>query len=75
MEYRDLQPYRIHSLTVVASQNQPLTPNLQQLEKDIYETVIEPAFADEGIQPDENTRIFVNPDGIDSPGVLPAILV
>ncbi|MGV2827985.1 methionine adenosyltransferase [Myxosarcina sp. GI1(2024)] len=68
VEYRDLQPYRIHSLTVVASQNQPLTPNLQQLEKDIYETVIEPAFADEGIQPDENTRIFVNPDGIDSPG-------
>ena len=68
VEYRDRQPYRIHSITIVASQDDPSKPDLKQLQKDIYETVIEPAFADEPIQPDTNTRIFINPDGIDSPG-------
>ncbi|NJO57609.1 MAG: methionine adenosyltransferase domain-containing protein [Richelia sp. RM2_1_2] len=77
VEYRDTQsvmpsayrrPYRIHSITIVASQDEPSIPDLKQLEKDISETVIKPAFAEESIQPDNDTHIFINPDGIDSPG-------
>ncbi len=68
VEYCDRRPYRIHSITIVASQDDPSIPDLKQLEKDIYETVIKPAFTQENIQPDSDTRIFINPDGIDSPG-------
>ncbi len=63
VEYRDRRPYRIHSLTVIASQNKAKYPDLQQLSEDIYETVIKPVFATEEIKPDEKTRIFINPDG------------
>lgn len=68
VEYRERRPYRIHSITLVASQDEPFYPDLKQLEKDIYETVIKPAFAEESFQPDKDTHIFINPDGIDSPG-------
>ncbi|NWF60779.1 MAG: methionine adenosyltransferase [Fischerella sp.] len=63
VEYRDRRPYRIHSLTVIASQNKAKYPDLQQLRDDIYETVIKPVFDTEEIKPDEQTRIFINPDG------------
>ncbi|NJM20318.1 MAG: methionine adenosyltransferase [Richelia sp. SM1_7_0] len=77
VEYRDTQsvmpsayrcPYRIHSITIIASQKDLSYPDLKQLEKEIYETVIKPAFTEESIQPDNDTHIFINPDGIDSPG-------
>jgi S-adenosylmethionine synthetase len=67
VEYRDRQPYRIHSITVIASQYSPAnadSPNLQQLQADIRENVIVPVFAQEIIKPDEKTRIFINPDGL-----------
>jgi len=63
IEYRKRRPHRIHSLTVIASQNQPSEPDLKTLTEEIRETVIRPVFADEPIQPDDQTRIFVNPDG------------
>ncbi len=63
VEYRNRRPYRIHSLTVIASQNKAKYPDLQQLREDIYETVIKPVFDTEEIKPDEKTRIFINPDG------------
>ncbi|BAZ80751.1 methionine adenosyltransferase [Sphaerospermopsis kisseleviana CS-549] len=63
VEYKNRQPYRIHSITVIASQNQSPKPNLQQLQDDIRETVIDPVFANEAIKPDAKTRIFINPDG------------
>ncbi|MCX7595643.1 MAG: methionine adenosyltransferase [Fischerella sp.] len=63
VEYRDRRPYRIHSLTVIASQNKAKYPDLQQLREDIYETVIKPVFDTEEIKPDAKTRIFINPDG------------
>jgi len=63
IEYRKRRPHRIHSLTVIASQNRPLEPDLKKLTEDIRETVILPVFADELIRPDGQTRIFVNPDG------------
>jgi S-adenosylmethionine synthetase len=66
VEYRDRQPQRIHSITVIASQN-PLShshsPDLKQLERDLRETVINPVFENQTIKPDEDTRIFINPDG------------
>lgn len=64
VEYKNRQPTRIHSLTIIASQNTETKPNLQQLRHDIQEAVIQPALNDEAIHPDENTRIFVNPDGL-----------
>ncbi|MGH1394144.1 MAG: methionine adenosyltransferase [Trichormus sp.] len=63
VEYRNRRPYRIHSITVIASQNKRKKPELQQLQDDIRETVIFPVFEHEDIKPDENTRIFINPDG------------
>ncbi|MFN6571703.1 methionine adenosyltransferase [Dendronalium sp. ChiSLP03b] len=63
VEYKNRRPYRIHSITVIASQNKPSKPDLQQLHGDIRETVIAPVFEDEDIKPDEQTRIFINPDG------------
>ncbi|WP_414752501.1 methionine adenosyltransferase [Anabaena sp. CCY 9910] len=63
VEYKNRRPYRIHSITVVASQNKASKPDLKQLQDDIRETVIYPVFADEEIKPDEKTRIFINPDG------------
>ena len=66
VEYRDRQPQRIHSITIIASQN-PLShshsPDLKQLEQDLRETVINPVFENQTIKPDEDTRIFINPDG------------
>jgi S-adenosylmethionine synthetase len=63
VEFRDRKPYRIHSITVVASQNLPDIPDTKKLIDDIRETVIKPVFEDESIKPDERTRIFINPDG------------
>ena len=66
VEYRDRHPYRIHSITIIASQY-PLdhlaSPDLKQLQQNIRETVIEPVFEREIIKPDPNTRVFINPDG------------
>jgi len=64
VEYKNRQPTRIHSMTIIASQNSEKQPNLEQLRHDIQEAVIQPALKDEAIHPDENTRIFVNPDGL-----------
>lgn len=63
VEYRDRQPHRIHSVTVVASQTENAGVSLEQLQRDIRERVIFTAFADQALQPDDQTRIFVNPAG------------
>jgi S-adenosylmethionine synthetase len=66
VEYRNRRPYRIHSITVVGSQNLSTTaggPSLTRLQEDLKEAVIDVVFQDEEIRPDELTRIFVNPDG------------
>ena len=56
-------PFRIHSLTVIASQNEG-GPGLTKLREDIREQVIDAVFENEDIKPDHQTRIFINPDGI-----------
>ncbi|MEO0759940.1 MAG: methionine adenosyltransferase [Cyanobacteria bacterium J06648_16] len=63
IEYRHRQPHRIHSVTVVASQAESAEISLEQLRQDIRTEVIVPAFAEQPLQPDPQTLIFVNPDG------------
>lgn len=66
IEYRSGIPYRIYSLTVIASQKASPAqggPDMRTLAADIREAVIDPTFQDEEIKPDAKTRIFINPDG------------
>jgi S-adenosylmethionine synthetase len=66
VEYRNRRPVRIHSLTVIASQNSGAPtgePDLQRLAADIREAVIEHVFQEEVVRPDNQTRIFINPGG------------
>jgi S-adenosylmethionine synthetase len=64
VEFSNRIPSRIHSITVIASQNKRGGPDLKQLGDDIREAIIDNVFQDEVIKPDKNTRIFVNPDGL-----------
>ncbi|HEY9847907.1 MAG TPA: methionine adenosyltransferase [Leptolyngbyaceae cyanobacterium] len=65
VEYRDRKPHRIHSITIIASQNKPAISNeieLKRLQDDIKENAIDFVFRDEPIKPDEKTRIFIDFD-------------
>ena len=63
VEYRGRRPFRIHSITVIASGSRAVSQEIpdQRLHNDIREAVIKPAFADEPLQPDNQTLIFINP--------------
>lgn len=66
IEYQGRKPVRIHSITVIGSQNKAADaggPDLKRFQDEVRETVIGPIFQDKAIRPDERTRIFVNPDG------------
>jgi S-adenosylmethionine synthetase len=66
VEYRNGRPFRVHSITVIASQSHPAAgggPDEKTLRDDLLETVIRPVFQDEVTKPDADTRIFINPDG------------
>lgn len=63
VEFRERRPYRIHSVTLVAGQYESGSPNLKTFREDLYRHVIEPVFADETLQPDDKTKIFINPEG------------
>jgi S-adenosylmethionine synthetase len=63
VEYRNRRPYRIHSITIKASQDRPSEPALSRLRDDIREAVIMPVFEDEEIKPDARTYININPEG------------
>jgi S-adenosylmethionine synthetase len=63
VEFRDRRPHRIHSITLLASQLAEAAVSARQLHDDLYEQVVRPAFLDEAIQPDDKTRLFINPDG------------
>lgn len=62
VEYRNRRPCRIHSITVVVSQ-QSIQPDAKTLHDDLMEHVIKPVFSQQPIRPDGHTRVFVNPDG------------
>jgi S-adenosylmethionine synthetase len=63
VEYRDGLPYRIHSLTLIISRSKAVDLNISQarLDDDMRQAVIMPAFSEEDIRPDDQTRISVNP--------------
>jgi S-adenosylmethionine synthetase len=66
VEYRNGRPCRIHSITVVASQDRAPSaggPDIRRLEEDIRHAVVDSVFTDEEIRPDRNTKVFINPDG------------
>lgn len=66
VEYKSGEPRRIHSITIITSQKKSAFnggPNLKKLYDDMLQHVIEPAFLDEEIKPDERTKFFVNPNG------------
>ena len=50
-------------LTLVASQKESAHLSLAQLRQDLQEQVVSPAFAEQSLQPDDQTRIFINPEG------------
>jgi S-adenosylmethionine synthetase len=66
VEYCGGRPARIHSITVIASQNKAADaggPDGKSLREDLLASVIHPVFQEEVVKPDERTRIFINPDG------------
>ena len=62
IEYKDNRPERVHSVTLIASQQDDAV-GLAQLREDLYGQVIDPVLADAGRTPDSNTLVFVNPEG------------
>ena len=68
VEYRDRQPARIHSLTLVASVADDATLTLERLRGDIRECVIRPAFDGQDVGPDASTRLAINPEGLGTQG-------
>jgi S-adenosylmethionine synthetase len=66
VEYRNGRPSRIHSITVIASQDRSAAdggPDEDKLRSDMIESIVRPVFQDEEIKPDNGTRMFINPDG------------
>jgi S-adenosylmethionine synthetase len=63
VEYRDRRPHRIHSITIVASQLEDKSPDFKQVQDDLREAVVFPAFNGYEIRPDAQTEIYINPDG------------
>ncbi|CAN2043228.1 S-adenosylmethionine synthase [Candidatus Magnetomoraceae bacterium gMMP-1] len=59
VEYSGHRPGRIHSVNITTTKKNKSS----DLHDNIIETVIGPAFEDEEIKPDNNTRIFINPEG------------
>lgn len=67
VEYRKRRPHRIHSITLLASQDrlpEAGGPDEKRLKDDLLESVVKAVFEDEELKPDNRTRIFVNPDGL-----------
>jgi S-adenosylmethionine synthetase len=68
VEYRNRRPARVHSITLIASQVDRAAASEKRLRDDLMQAVVEPAFADEAIRPDDRTLVVVNPEGPVVPG-------
>lgn len=64
VEYQNGNPSRLHSITLIAGTHGVPKLGIAELRKDLDRWVIGPAFANEAVQPDEGTEIFVNPRGM-----------
>jgi S-adenosylmethionine synthetase len=63
IEFRNGQPSRIHSITLVASQTDARAVDPDQLRSDLIDLVIDPVLQSERFKTDAKTGIFVNPEG------------
>lgn len=68
VEYKNFKPARIESVSLVACQYSSARPSVADLEADLRERVIKPAFKGLPFAPDDRTRIAINPDGPQVPG-------
>lgn len=64
VEYRAGKPYRIHSVTLIASLESRESADRIKLRRDLIEHVIEPVLAQAGMRADEGTAMFINPGGL-----------
>lgn len=71
VELHDRRPQRIFGLTIIAPPSGDLAPTATRLGEDVREPVVQPAFADEELRPDDRTSITINPEGTGNGG--PAI--
>ena len=67
VEFRRSRPYRIYGVSISAGQSKDNIPVRKQLEDDIRERVLGPAFSNEPIRPDGDTRILIHPGGKGGP--------
>ncbi len=63
VEFRDREPVRIHSVTVVTGLDDPKHRDGAGIEHDIRHRVVDPAFEGEPIAPDRDSHILINPGG------------
>lgn len=63
VQFKNGMPYRIHSLTINASQMDRSTPRPEVLRGDLLDLVVNKVFEDQEIKPDSQTRFFINPYG------------
>jgi len=63
VEFVEGVPTRIHSITLIAGHQGSAEIGAAELRNDIIKQVIQPAFADASVQPDEATDLFINPRG------------
>ena len=64
IEYRDRKAARVYSLGIAISQLAGAVKSHRKISDDIRQAVIEPVFADESVRPDEETKVFINPEGV-----------
>jgi S-adenosylmethionine synthetase len=67
VEFKNSRPHRIFGVSISAGQTKDSVPRPQQLEEELRERVLRPAFANEPIAPDAATRIFIHPGGKGGP--------
>lgn len=63
VEYENSKPVRIHNVTVIAGLQHKEKVDPVALREDLIKHVITPVFADEPLDIDGRTEIFVNPQG------------
>ena len=64
IEYRDRNPAGIYSLGIAVTQLAGPLKSHRRIAEDIRQAVIEPVFKDEHVRPDNETKIFINPEGV-----------
>ena len=61
--YRDRIPRRIHSISLVICRRPGVGVEERRVRDDLIQAVLEPVFAERAIRPDDDTRLYFNPEG------------